>query len=70
MELQELENSKCSKSKSYDSLSKNNVYDFEEMKSFKTYIKKGSVSSENGVYTDYELTKAEVLLIFVVVYTV
>ena len=68
MELEELENSGYSKSKSYDSLSKKNVYDFEEKKPFKTYIKEGSVSSEKGVYTDYELTKAKVSLIIVTVY--
>ena len=70
MELLELENSKYSESKSYESLSKKNVYDFDEKTPFKTYIKEGSVSSDKAVYTDYELTKAKVSLIIVKIYII
>ena len=64
--MKEIENANYSKINSYENLPKLNLYDLDEKEPLKNYIKEGSVTSENGVYLDYEMTKAQVSLTFVV----
>ena len=65
MEMIEIENTNYSKTKSYENLAKYKVYDMDEKKPLKTYIKEGSETSDNGVYTDYEMTQAQASLTFI-----